>query len=261
MTVNTALVSISKKIKALEKKSIANVIEIGKLLHQASEQIEHGDYMDWLKSEFGWSHQTAYNYRNVYALSQNSKILNFDKLDISISALYLVAKIMNHDPPDEIAVACATAVIDAAKRKRVSYTMARYIIDKNTPESAPEPSPAVVAPKKTKAKKAILHSATDDDLAAAAAGGEIDIEIDDDAGPVDETRMWSAAVLDMLNLSENHPFWTALIADPYIGPAKLLELSVKLRAIYDAQGKLAEIVSGGPEQDTAPTDTKPTRLH
>jgi hypothetical protein len=46
---NTAsLELISTKIKALEKRTIANIAEIGGLLHEASEQCEYGEYGDWL---------------------------------------------------------------------------------------------------------------------------------------------------------------------------------------------------------------------
>jgi hypothetical protein len=80
---NTRLPQITKAIKVLEKKSIQNVVEIGKLLCEASEECEHGEYLAWIKLEFGWSHGTSLNYRNVYVLCQNRKICDFDKLNIS----------------------------------------------------------------------------------------------------------------------------------------------------------------------------------
>src|ERR1700722_13824068 len=98
---NTSLAEIATQIKLLEKKSIANVVTIGRLLHVAHEQVcEHGEYMKWLKSEFGWSRGTALNYRNVYELSENRKIYDFAKLDISVSALYMAARLLKDDEPD-----------------------------------------------------------------------------------------------------------------------------------------------------------------
>ena len=125
--VKHSLPQISQKIKALETKSIQNVIEIGKLLHEASEQCERGEYMAWLKTEFGWSHGTALNYRNVYDLTQNRKNYDFAKLDISISALYVIARIMNNGAPADT-IAVGEAVIKAAQSGRVSFQAAQVII-------------------------------------------------------------------------------------------------------------------------------------
>jgi hypothetical protein len=143
MTNVRTLPQIAKAIKALEKKTIHNVVEIGKLLHEAS---EHDKYLEWLKSEFGWSQRTAYNYRDVYELSQNCKICNFDKLDISISALYLAAKLILHndDLPSHITI--GMAIIEAARHGRVSYQMANDIWEKRPKpyldEDEPDPPAA-----------------------------------------------------------------------------------------------------------------------
>jgi hypothetical protein len=123
----TPLPEISQKIKALEKNDIQSAIEKGKLLNEAHEQIQHGDYLTWLKTEFGWSHGTASNLRNVYDLTQNHKIYDFAKLDISISALYTVARIMNHGAPADM-IAVGVAVITAAQTGRVSFQTAQGII-------------------------------------------------------------------------------------------------------------------------------------
>jgi Protein of unknown function (DUF3102) len=117
------LAQISQKIKTLEKKSIQNVVEIGKLLHEASELVEHGAFMAWLKSEFGWSHQTSLRYRSVYDLSQNQQIgdfANLDNLDISISALYAAAAFLKDGMPP-IKQGMGFAILKAAKQGRVSH--------------------------------------------------------------------------------------------------------------------------------------------
>jgi len=129
-----ALTQISTKIKALEKKTINNVVLIGRLLQEAADQCKHGQYKKWLKAEFAWSQQTAMNYRDIYALSQNPKILDFDKLDISISALLLIKEyILDQTDPDsshdEDELAKGMAVIEAARQRRVSYKEANKIID------------------------------------------------------------------------------------------------------------------------------------
>jgi hypothetical protein len=129
MTNTRTLPQIAKAIKTLEKRTIQNVIEIGKLLHEASEKCKHGEYMNWVKSEFSWSGQTALNYRHVYNATQKPNSLDFTKLNISISAVYFVARMFRDDPCPEIKAA-AKAVITAAKKDRVNYPIAVAIYEK-----------------------------------------------------------------------------------------------------------------------------------
>jgi Protein of unknown function (DUF3102) len=124
---NHTLPQIAKAIKALEKKTIANVVEIGRLLHEAKEQCEFGEYMKWLESEFGWSHDTALNYRNVYDLKIRTRS-DFADWDITLSALYLVARLLKDDEPDHRGV--GEAILAAAQRGRVSHSIAKEISGK-----------------------------------------------------------------------------------------------------------------------------------
>jgi hypothetical protein len=143
MSNTRTLAQISQKIKTLEKRTIQNVIEIGKLLHEASEKCPHGGYMNWVKSEFSWSGQTALNYRHVYNATQKPNSLDFTKLNISISAVYFVARMFRDDPCPEIKAA-AKAVIAAAKKDRVNYPTAvaiyeKYMSDHPIPQVHPIP--------------------------------------------------------------------------------------------------------------------------
>jgi hypothetical protein len=51
-TSNRTLPQIAKAIKAVEKRGIRDIVEIGKLLHEAEQQCEHGDYMKWIKAMY-----------------------------------------------------------------------------------------------------------------------------------------------------------------------------------------------------------------
>ncbi len=139
MSNTRTLPQIAKAIKVLEKKTIANVVEIGKLLEEASEKY-HGEYRSWLKSEFSWSHDTARNYRNVYTFAKMTKISSFDKLNISVSALYLAADDWSSHK------AASNAIINAAKKGRVSYTMALDILMKSEESKPPAPQPSPEEP-------------------------------------------------------------------------------------------------------------------
>jgi len=140
-TPQAELARITKEIKAFEQRSIDSIVEIGKLLHEAAqpEICSHGEYQDWLKREFGWSYQTSLNYRNVYQLVEyppdhphkpNSWVFgSINDLDISLSALYLIAAMKDDDQQ-----AARFAIIEAAKVGRVTYKIARDIIRKSEEE-------------------------------------------------------------------------------------------------------------------------------
>jgi hypothetical protein len=87
--------------------------------------IPHGEYGAWLKASFGWSSKTAYRYRKVFNLSeicQNDNSVNIEvDLNLSISALYLLAELNLAEPQAE-------AIIAAAKKCRVTYSIAKQII-------------------------------------------------------------------------------------------------------------------------------------
>jgi Protein of unknown function (DUF3102) len=192
-----ALAHISQQIKALEKKSIQNVVEIGRLLHEAEQQCDHGKYMKWLKCEFGWSHQTSLNYRGVYDLSQNPKISDFEKLDISITALYRVADRIN-DETSWAQTACE-AILEAAKSRRVTYRAALDIFVEHKDEAFALP------PKPDKKSSGTPLS-------------------------IPKGKLWST-VKGMLAIKEHDPAWKDII--DMIGVDQLHRIITTLRAIHD----------------------------
>lgn len=114
------LAKIATEIKALERKDIKTIVARGRLLQEAADQAEHGEYMEWLKAEFGMSYRTAKRYRNVFELSENRQIADFEKLNISVSALYVVADMLDDCPT-------RAAILKAAQQRRVTYQEAKAI--------------------------------------------------------------------------------------------------------------------------------------
>lgn len=55
----------------------------------------HGLWLPWLESEFGWSHDTARNFIQVWDCF---KLRNFRDLNIDVSALYLIAAPKTPEP-------------------------------------------------------------------------------------------------------------------------------------------------------------------
>jgi hypothetical protein len=125
-----SLAEIAQQIRVLEKRTIYTVIEIGRWLEEAAEVADHGTYMQWLANEFSWSNSTALNFRNVHRFTQNRKNWEFEHpyLNISVSALYLVARLLRDDSGPE-AQAIGETIIEAAKRGRVTHKTACSIIE------------------------------------------------------------------------------------------------------------------------------------
>jgi hypothetical protein len=53
------LACAAARIRALGRRVIADVIEIGRLLADCKDQCGHGNWLPWIKREFGWSADTA----------------------------------------------------------------------------------------------------------------------------------------------------------------------------------------------------------
>jgi Protein of unknown function (DUF3102) len=56
----------AKAIRALGKRAIADIIEIGRHLTEAKALAGHGNWLPWLKVEFGWTDQSARNFMQVH---------------------------------------------------------------------------------------------------------------------------------------------------------------------------------------------------
>jgi hypothetical protein len=87
-------VSIQKitiEIKESLRKTVRIIWETGKKLAEVRSQVEAYQFNLWLKSEFDWSRRTAYNFISVYEAFPEFASANFAQLNISISALYLLA--------------------------------------------------------------------------------------------------------------------------------------------------------------------------
>ncbi|MDQ6703256.1 MAG: DUF3102 domain-containing protein, partial [Pseudomonadota bacterium] len=78
----------ANRIRAIGKRAVAGIIEIGRLLTGAKILAGHGNWLTWLDREFGWSGETARRWMMVYEVS-----LKFHKscdLEIPLSSLYFL---------------------------------------------------------------------------------------------------------------------------------------------------------------------------
>jgi len=99
-------------IRETAKQTAQGIVNIGQLLSEAKERLEHGKWLPWLKLSFGWSRQSAVRFIQVYELS---KCQNFGHLEIDVSALYLIAAPATPEP----------VVAEVIKRAKAGEPMTR----------------------------------------------------------------------------------------------------------------------------------------
>jgi Protein of unknown function (DUF3102) len=69
VTVTPILAEHTRAIHALLERTRQDIIEIGRHLTEARNQVAHGAWLDWIEVEFEWSDQTARRFIHVYELS------------------------------------------------------------------------------------------------------------------------------------------------------------------------------------------------
>src|SRR5258707_7248460 len=119
-----ALAEHAAVIRALGKRVIGDVIEIGRRLAAAKGLAEkqggHARWVQWIDQEFGWDEKTARNLLNVHAFVEK-KSGNFP--DLPVSGLYLLAA---PSTPEEV----RQQVIERAENgERLSVKHVKELID------------------------------------------------------------------------------------------------------------------------------------
>ena len=80
----------AEEIRKIGKRVGGDVIEIGRRLTEMKKVCGHGNWLPWLRREFGWTDRHALNYMRVYELSLKSE--NFSDLSRWASHLPPVQK-------------------------------------------------------------------------------------------------------------------------------------------------------------------------
>lgn len=76
------------EIKKLARCVAQDIVEIGQRLIEVKATLGHGQFREWIKTEFGWGRSMAHHFIQV---AETFKDANVQNLDISPSALYLLA--------------------------------------------------------------------------------------------------------------------------------------------------------------------------
>ncbi|MGB3297273.1 MAG: DUF3102 domain-containing protein [Phormidesmis sp.] len=78
------------EIRERLRRSAQDVWEIGQKLSDVRSRLQYGQFLSWIKAEFGWSQRTAYNFINVYE-TFGDRFANLAKVNIATSLLYQLA--------------------------------------------------------------------------------------------------------------------------------------------------------------------------
>lgn len=113
------------EIKTLLRRTAQDIIDIGLKLSEVKQELGHGHFLAWLRTEFDWSESAA---RKFMQVSRQFKTVKFTDLNIAPSALYLLSADSTPEAAREEALQLASSgeVITRPKAKALvqQYTQA-----------------------------------------------------------------------------------------------------------------------------------------
>jgi len=130
--------SAADRIRERVKKTVEDIIEVGNDLLAVKEALPHGQFLPWLKAEFGWSERSAQNFMGVAEQFKSAKIAD---LPIQPSAAYLLAA---PSVPDE---AREKAVEKAEAGEEITFAAAREIVAEARKKKRPKRQKTIPADK------------------------------------------------------------------------------------------------------------------
>jgi hypothetical protein len=110
----------AQHIREAAKRTAQGIVQIGQWLSEAKGRLKHGQWLPWLRTEFGWSDRTAQNFLQVHRAFKSA---NFSDLEIDVSALYLIAAPKTPQP-------VRAAIIERAQTgEPISYAKATAMVE------------------------------------------------------------------------------------------------------------------------------------
>jgi diguanylate cyclase (GGDEF)-like protein len=108
------------EIKQLIRRTAQDIINIGKKLREIKQDLGHGRFRDWLRSEFSWSISTA---NKIMQVSKQFENIDLTELNFAPSALYLLAAPATPTP-------VRTEALNLARQGQyINYSLAKQLID------------------------------------------------------------------------------------------------------------------------------------
>ncbi|MEB3358921.1 MAG: DUF3102 domain-containing protein [Synechococcales bacterium] len=135
------------EIRRRLRRSAQDVWEIGQRLADVRSRLKYGQFLAWLKAEFGWSQRTAYNFINVYE-TFGDRFANLATVDIATSVLYQLAA---PSVPDELRDQILESAAEGEKITNKSLKAAieehkkpRQQAQSQTPPKSPSTKPEII---------------------------------------------------------------------------------------------------------------------
>ncbi len=126
------------RIRERIKKTVEDIIEVGNELLAVKDTLPHGQFLPWLRAEFGWSERSAQNFMGVAEKFKSAKIAD---LPIQPSAAYLLAA---PSVPDE---ARQKAVEKAEAGEEITFATAKEIVAEARKKKRPRRQKTIPADK------------------------------------------------------------------------------------------------------------------
>ena len=108
----------TEEIRGLMKRTAQGILDIGQKLLEIKEKLGHGNFLNWLKTEFNWSEPSAQRFMQV---ARQFKSIDLMNLEIAPSALYILSAPSTPDSVRQEAVSRAKA------GENITYTTAKEI--------------------------------------------------------------------------------------------------------------------------------------
>ena len=115
-------ISVKQKtceIKGLIRQTAQDIFKVGQKLAEVKRQLKHGQFRNWLKTEFNWSVSSATKFMQV---SEQFKNVNFTHFNFATSALYVLAA------PSTPETAREHALQLASRGENITYSLAKLIV-------------------------------------------------------------------------------------------------------------------------------------
>ncbi len=109
----------TSEIKSLIRQTAQDIANVGQKLAEVKQQLKHGEFRNWLKTEFNWSISSATKFMQV---SEQFKNVNFTHFNFATSALYILAA------PSTPEKARQHALQLASRGENITYSMAKLIV-------------------------------------------------------------------------------------------------------------------------------------
>jgi phage N-6-adenine-methyltransferase len=127
----------TEEIRSLMRRAAQDIIEIGQKLIEVRGRLRHnkaGGFTGWLRVEFDWSESTALK---MIQVAERFNHVNFTKLNVGASALYLLASPSTPESAREEAIERAQA------GEQVTYSVGREVVNRHKHGHAPAPAAEV----------------------------------------------------------------------------------------------------------------------